>query len=69
MSLPQIPNVALSPSLEDIQKLLNLTGKSILAASQKIDAWEINGTVMESFYSMVTNDKEIIKVVLLLTGH
>ena len=60
--------MTLSPSLEDIQKLINQTGKAILGASKRISAWEIHGETMTDFYSMIVDDKEIVKSILLLTG-
>eukprot|EP00898_Chlorokybus_atmophyticus_P005691 jgi/Chlat1/6122/Chrsp409S05665 len=68
-----IPNVSMSPSLEDIQGAINTTAKKVLRCSSELAAWGIDGINTTSgprgtFYDLIAADKEIVKSVLLLTG-
>jgi dynein heavy chain len=67
--------VTLSPTLEDIQKAVNKAATAILGCSKQLVRWGQLGTKSsdfhedkDTFYSIVAQDKEIVKVILLLTG-
>ena len=66
--------VTLVPSLEDIQKAINRAATAVLSCSKKMMGWdqivqeEDSGDVKESYYKIIAQDKEIVKVILLLTG-
>lgn len=64
--------VTLEPSLEDIQKAINRAATAVLKCSKKLLGWdqisENNKSQMESYYKIIAQDKEIVKVILLLTG-
>ncbi|CAD7698753.1 unnamed protein product [Ostreobium quekettii] len=64
----KVPNVAMNPSLEEIQCAINTTAKAILGCSQKINAWGMEGGDGGTYYDMIAKDKQVVKVVLLLTG-
>jgi dynein heavy chain len=61
-----IPNVVMKPSLEEIQSAINETAKKVLRCSKEIGMWGERAS--SSFYELLAKDKEIVKVVLLLTG-
>ena len=61
-----IPNVVMKPSLEEIQSAINETAKKVLRCAKEIGMWGERGE--SSFYELLAKDKEIVKVVLLLTG-
>eukprot|EP00741_Cyanophora_paradoxa_P017811 tig00021017_g17202.t1 len=69
-----IPNVSMNPSLDDIQASINRTAIAILRASKKLYAWgekrdrDAAAGTHASFFNLVAKDKEVVKVVLLLTG-
>jgi len=67
--------VKLDPSLDEIQKSINRAATAVLSCSKKLlrlDQLEkkvTDGTEeKESFYKIIAQDKEIVKVILLLTG-
>jgi len=63
--------VSLNPSLDDIQKAINRAATAVLRCSKELFNWEQENTDSEnkaSFYEMIAKDKEIVKVILLLTG-
>ena len=61
------PQVILHPSLEEVQKAINLSATAVLKCSKYISPWDgVDNT--ESFFEKITKNKEIVKVVLLLTG-
>ena len=66
--------VRLRPSLDDIQKAINRAATAVLSCSKKMMGWEqivLEGEEhdnKESYYKIIAQDKEIVKVILLLTG-
>ncbi|KAL4479549.1 hypothetical protein ABPG72_018535, partial [Tetrahymena utriculariae] len=63
--------VTLSPSLQDIQKSINRAATAILRCSKNLYNWDQqnkNSLEKTTFYDLVACDKEIVKVILLLTG-
>ena len=69
--------VTLYPSLEDIQGAINKAATKILGCSKKLMRWgqlgpgKVQGEIhdqKDTFYSIIAQDKEIVKVILLLTG-
>eukprot|EP00756_Hemistasia_phaeocysticola_P003201 Hpha_TRINITY_DN12121_c2_g2::TRINITY_DN12121_c2_g2_i1::g.81783::m.81783/K10408/DNAH; dynein heavy chain, axonemal len=61
------PCVILNPSLEEIQMAVNNTATSVLRCSQGVNPWR--GVLADSsFFEEVSRNKDIVKVVLLLTG-
>jgi hypothetical protein len=67
MCLLQVPNVSLTPTLDQIQEAINATAKKILSTSKKLRCWGMsNGP--PTYYDLIARDKEVVKVVLLLTG-
>ena len=63
--------VRLNPSLEEIQKAINKAATAVLRCSKKLYNWDQQNTEADkkqSFYQMIAQDKEIVKVILLLTG-
>lgn len=69
--------VVLFPALEDIQSAINRAATAILGCSKKLMKWSplksddrdaIDQAQQDSFYSIIAQDKEIVKVILLLTG-
>jgi len=67
--------VKLDPSLDEIQKSINRAATAVLSCSKKLLRWDqlekkvTDGTEeKESFYKIIAQDKEIVKVILLLTG-
>jgi len=62
----RIPSVNMNPSLEEIQQSINETAKKVLRCAKDIDMWGSRSN--HNFYELIARDKEIVKVVLLLTG-
>ena len=61
------PHVLLHPSLEEVQRAINQSATAVLKCSKYISPWDgVEGT--ESFFEKIAKNKEIVKVVLLLTG-
>jgi dynein heavy chain len=63
--------VVLSPPLEDIQKSINKAATAVLRCSKNLYNWNQQDKPVEqktSFYEMIAQEKEIVKVILLLTG-
>ena len=66
--------VHLKPSLSDIQKAINRAATAVLSCSKKMMGWDqivLEGEISadkESYYKIIAQDKEIVKVILLLTG-
>jgi len=56
----------LNPPLADIQNSINRAANAILKSTKNVSKW-IKGTP-QTFYEWVAKDKEIVKVILLLTG-
>lgn len=63
-----VPNITLSPSLEDIQVAINVTAKEVLACSKEIQAWGPDYPPNSAFFEKLAADREIVVSVLLLTG-
>ena len=63
--------VRLNPSLEEIQKAINKAATAVLRCSKTLYNWDQQNTEddkKQSLYEMIAQDKEIVKVILLLTG-
>lgn len=67
--------VKLDPSLDEIQKSINRAATAVLSCSKKLLRWDqlekkqgAESEEKESFYKIIAQDKEIVKVILLLTG-
>lgn len=63
--------VQLNPSLEEIQKAINKAATAVLRCSKTLYNWDQSTTEddkKQSLYEMIAQDKEIVKVILLLTG-
>jgi dynein heavy chain len=63
--------VQLNPSLEEIQKAINKAATAVLRCSKTLYNWDQHSTEddkKQSLYEMIAQDKEIVKVILLLTG-
>jgi len=60
------PHVILNPSLEEVQGAINTSATAVLRCSKYIKQWEGLGNM--SFFEEIAKNKEIVKVVLLLTG-
>ena len=64
--------VTFSPSLDEIQSAINRAATAILGCSKKLMKWsnpeDEPVDMKNSFYSIIAQDKEIVKVILLLTG-
>lgn len=63
--------VELNPNLTEIQKSINRAATHVLRCSKSLYNWdqqEKDNTKKASFYEMIAQDKEIVKVILLLTG-
>ena len=66
-----VPNVAMSPSLDEIQQAINRCSRAVLACSKNLPLWKSDPTVTvagSSLYDLVTRDREVVRVVLLLAG-
>lgn len=66
-----IPSVNLNPTLEEVQETINKASKAVLACSKRIDRWgqkHIPPEQRANFFSSLTEDIEVVRVVLLLTG-
>jgi hypothetical protein len=63
----QVPDVSLSPPLEEIQEAINGTAKKVLSTSRQLTCWGIQDGPA-SYHDLIAQDKEIVKSVLLLTG-
>jgi dynein heavy chain, axonemal len=64
-------NVRLNPSLDEIQKAINKGATAVLRCNKNLYNWDQQEKEVEkreSFYQMIAQDKEIVKVILLLTG-
>eukprot|EP00756_Hemistasia_phaeocysticola_P037128 Hpha_TRINITY_DN16680_c2_g14::TRINITY_DN16680_c2_g14_i1::g.182401::m.182401/K10408/DNAH; dynein heavy chain, axonemal len=62
------PHVLLHPSLEEVQKAINQSATAVLKCSKFISPWNGVGDGGETFFEKIAKNKEIVKVVLLLTG-
>lgn len=66
LSCTQVPNVAMSPPLEDIQAAINECAKKVLQSSKLLPCW--GQPEFTSFHDLIAGDKEIVKSILRLTG-
>eukprot|EP00814_Leptocylindrus_danicus_P009510 CAMPEP_0116004988 /NCGR_PEP_ID=MMETSP0321-20121206/911_1 /TAXON_ID=163516 /ORGANISM="Leptocylindrus danicus var. danicus, Strain B650" /LENGTH=4605 /DNA_ID=CAMNT_0003473357 /DNA_START=128 /DNA_END=13942 /DNA_ORIENTATION=- len=67
------PTVTLSPSLDDIQECINRSAQAILSCYKTIIDWGYSSFPVEeqnkhTFFDRITNDIELVRVALLLTG-
>lgn len=63
----KVPEVVMNPRVDDIQAAINTIAKRMLQSSKMLPCWGmIDGP--ETYYEMIACDKEIVKVILLLTG-
>jgi hypothetical protein len=63
--------VQLNPSLEEIQKAINKAATAVLRCSKTLYNWDQSTTEddkKQSLFEMITQDKEIVGVIILLTG-
>jgi dynein heavy chain len=61
----------LKPSLEDVQSAINRAASHVLKSTKKVQNWNQKDQPedeREPFYDWIAKDKEIVKVILLLTG-
>ena len=69
---PQSVQVKITPSIEDVQEHINRAAIAVLKCSKSVVNWyqqdKAEDEEKESFYDMIAQDKEIVKVILLLTG-
>jgi dynein heavy chain, axonemal len=63
----KVPNVVVSPSLEEIQEAINTCAKKVLSVSKELSSWAVDKTI-GSFWDMLSHDMDIVKSVLLLKG-
>lgn len=59
------------PTLDEIQKSINKAATAILRCSKNLLSWDKSDPSSDkkaTFYDMIAQDKEIVKVILLLTG-
>lgn len=63
--------VKLSPTLDEIQRAINRAATAVLRCSRSLLHWDqkdVEADKKATFYDMIAQDKEIVKVILLLTG-
>ena len=65
-----IPHVSMTPTLDEIQSSINRCCRSILRVSKQLIVWSSPEDVAAgaTIFDEIARDKEIVKVVLLLTG-
>ena len=60
-----IPTVALSPSLQEVQRAINKASQAVLRVSKRVYDWGQNTVPIESrktFFDSITKDVEIVCV-------
>ena len=65
------PHVRLVPTLEEVQSAINKCATAVLGSNRNLFDWgqaEVPEDERATFFSKITNDLEIVRVVLLLTG-
>jgi dynein heavy chain len=65
------PVSTLRPSLDDVQSAINRAASHVLKSTKKVQLWfqkDQPEDEREPFYNWIAKDKEIVKVILLLTG-
>lgn len=63
--------IQLSPEIDQIQEAIDKAALAMLKCSKDVYNWgqsHLEEEDRESFYKMIARDKEIVKVILLLTG-
>lgn len=61
----------LKPSLDEVQSAINRAASHVLKSTKKVQNWnqkDLPEDEREPFYDWIAKDKEIVKVILLLTG-
>lgn len=61
----------LKPSLEEVQTAINRAASHVLKSTKRVQNWnqqDMPEEEREPFYDWIAKDKEIVKVILLLTG-
>jgi dynein heavy chain len=61
----------LKPTLEEVQSAINRAASHVLKSTKRVQNWnqkDIPEDQREPFYDWIAKDKEIVKVILLLTG-
>jgi len=61
----------LKPSLDEVQSAINRAASHVLKSTKKVQLWfqkDVPEDEREPFYNWIAKDKEIVKVILLLTG-
>ncbi len=67
--LLKVPEVILNPPLSEIQEAINTSAKRIIGTSRKLRCWGMPaGQGPASYYELIAKDKEVVRMVLLLTG-
>jgi dynein heavy chain len=67
----QIPNIVMNPPLNEIQEAINRCSRTVLGCSKALKVWDCEvqpGAGKTSVYEVISKDREIVRVVLLLTG-
>ncbi|MEW5318622.1 MAG: hypothetical protein WDW38_009830 [Sanguina aurantia] len=62
----KVPNVAMNPSLDEIQSAINACTKKVLTTSKRLPCWGIDDR--KTFHELIASDKDVIKTILRLTG-
>eukprot|EP00658_Telonema_sp_P-2_P071950 TRINITY_DN61143_c0_g1_i1.p1 TRINITY_DN61143_c0_g1~~TRINITY_DN61143_c0_g1_i1.p1 ORF type:complete len:552 (-),score=211.72 TRINITY_DN61143_c0_g1_i1:10-1665(-) len=70
LNLNSEPNVVAKPSLDEVQDAINRTAVAILRSTKRLISWgqDRSADNTESFFDMLAAEKEVCKLVLLLTG-
>jgi dynein heavy chain len=71
LEMEERKKMSLNPSIESVQRAINNAAKEILSCSKKIYNWgqdNLKDEDKEPFYKQIATDKEIVRVILLLTG-
>ncbi|KAL4452763.1 hypothetical protein ABPG75_008425, partial [Micractinium tetrahymenae] len=63
----RVPSVVLHPSLEEIQEAINATAKKVLQVTKQLRRWTAEDGEA-TYYDLIAQDSDVVKVVLLLTG-
>ncbi|KAL7701682.1 dynein heavy chain [Lotmaria passim] len=62
------PYLFLSPSLDEVQQTINQCATAVLSCSKYMTRWHYFDEEGANFYEEIARNKEVVKVVLLLTG-
>ncbi|CAM39085.2 putative dynein heavy chain [Leishmania braziliensis MHOM/BR/75/M2904] len=62
------PYLVLSPSLDEVQLTINQCATAVLSCSKYMTRWHYFDEEGASFYEEIARNREVVKVVLLLTG-